>query len=47
MENLDYEFLLIYTDRLLQILEEVLDLDEDIFGIDVDKLDSQVSMVGL
>ncbi|KAJ5340367.1 hypothetical protein N7541_009491 [Penicillium brevicompactum] len=47
VENLDREFLPIHTDRLMRILEEVPDPDEDVSGIDVDELDSQVSMVGL
>ncbi|KAJ5752786.1 hypothetical protein N7520_009703 [Penicillium odoratum] len=47
VQNLDREFLPIHTDRLMRILEEVPDPDEDVSGIDVDELDSQVSMVGL
>lgn len=47
VENLDREFLPIHTDRLMRILEEVPDPDEEVSGIDVDELDSQVSLVGL
>ncbi|KAJ5982376.1 hypothetical protein N7451_012476 [Penicillium sp. IBT 35674x] len=47
VENLDRDFLPIHTHRLMRILEEVPDPDENGFGIDVDELDSQVSMVGL
>ncbi|KAJ6126383.1 hypothetical protein N7523_001995 [Penicillium sp. IBT 18751x] len=47
VENLDREFLPIHTRRLMRILEGVPDPDEDGFGVDVDGLDSQVSMVGL
>ncbi|KAJ5547488.1 hypothetical protein N7513_004722 [Penicillium frequentans] len=47
VENLDREFLPIHTNRLMRILEEVPDPDEDVSGIDIDELDSQVSMVGL
>ncbi|KAI2707452.1 hypothetical protein CBS147333_9340 [Penicillium roqueforti] len=47
VENLDRDFLPIHTDRLIRILEEVPDPDEDVYSIDVDELDSQVSMVGL
>jgi hypothetical protein len=47
VENLDREFLPIHTHRLMRILEEVPDPVEDVSGIDVDELDSQVSMVGL
>ncbi|KAJ5348559.1 uncharacterized protein N7506_001812 [Penicillium brevicompactum] len=47
VENLDCEFLPIHTDRLMRILEEVPNPDEDVSGMDVDELDSQVSMVGL
>jgi hypothetical protein len=47
VENLDREFLPIHTHRLMRFLEKVPDADEDGFSIDVDELDSQVSMVGL
>jgi hypothetical protein len=47
VENLDREFLPIHTHRLMRFLEKVPDPDEDGFSIDVDELDSQVSMVGL
>ncbi|KOS40530.1 hypothetical protein ACN38_g8617 [Penicillium nordicum] len=46
VENLDREFLPIHTHRLMRILEEVPDPDEDGFGVDVDEPDSLVSMVG-
>ncbi|KAJ5752798.1 hypothetical protein N7520_009715 [Penicillium odoratum] len=47
VENLDREFLPIHTHRLMRILEKISDPNEDVSGIDVDELDSQVSMVGL
>ncbi|KAJ5938474.1 hypothetical protein N7466_001608 [Penicillium verhagenii] len=46
VENLDREFLPIHTHRLMRILEAVPDPDEDDFDVEVDELDSQVSMVG-
>lgn len=46
VENLDREFLPIHTQRLMRIIEEVPNPDEDSFSVDVDGPDSQVSMVG-
>lgn len=46
VENLDREFLPIHTERLMRIIEEVPNPDEDPLSVDVDGPDSQVSMVG-
>ena len=46
MENVDREFLPIHTDRVIRILGRVPDPDEDSQGIDVDEIESQLSIIG-
>ncbi|KAJ5100896.1 hypothetical protein N7456_006948 [Penicillium angulare] len=46
VENVDREFLRIHTDRLMRVLDRVPDPEDDISGIDVDEVESQLSIIG-
>ncbi|KAJ5100744.1 hypothetical protein N7456_006796 [Penicillium angulare] len=46
VKNVDREFLRIHTDRLMRVLGRVPDPEDDTLGIDVDEVESQLSIIG-
>ncbi|KAJ5100820.1 hypothetical protein N7456_006872 [Penicillium angulare] len=46
VKNVDREFLPIHTDRLMRVLGRVPDPEDDTLGIDVDEVESQLSIIG-
>ncbi|KAJ5267850.1 hypothetical protein N7478_010658 [Penicillium angulare] len=46
VKNVDREFLRIHTDRLMRVIGRVPDPEDDTLGIDVDEVESQLSIIG-